>query len=205
MTEHAVTDQAVTETASSSHQSSKAARTDEFQGAIVHIYGDIEEADNQLPRWWLWTFFGSVLFGIGYWFFYHGWSVGALPPEEYVAALEAAAGAGGEVSEELLVGLSQDRDAVAAGKEIFIANCSVCHLDSGAGKIGPNLTDAYWIHGNSIKEIHETINAGVLAKGMPAWGPTLGPKAVQRVTAFTLTLRNKNIPGKEPQGELQSQ
>ncbi len=55
-------------------------RTDEIQGEILHVYDGIEEADNNLPTWWLLTFFGAVAFGLVYWFHYHEYGIGKLQP-----------------------------------------------------------------------------------------------------------------------------
>lgn len=176
-------------------------RHDAIQGRIIHVYDGIEEADNKLPLWWLWTFFGAVAFAAAYWFYFEVFAVGASPLQRYAQALEAQAARQGTVSAELLESLAKDPEALAEGKALFVSNCAVCHQENGAGKIGPNLTDAFWLHGEKPEEIYATIDKGVLAKGMPAWGPTLGAKATQRLAAYTLTLRGKNLPGKEPQGD----
>jgi cytochrome c oxidase cbb3-type subunit 3 len=78
----------------------------------------------------------------------------------------------------------------------------VCHLENGSGSVGPNLTDQYWIHGNSPLDIHSVITNGVTAKGMAAWGRQLGPRRVESVVAHVLTLRGQNLPGKKPEGEF---
>ena len=61
-------------------------RTDEIQGEILHVYDGIEEADNNLPIWWLLTFYGAVAFGLVYWFNYHVYDIGKLQPEVYAEA-----------------------------------------------------------------------------------------------------------------------
>lgn len=176
-------------------------RVDPIQGEILHVYDGIEEADNQLPLWWLWTFYLAIAFAVFYWIAYHELDVMPLPMEEYAKALQEGA-AGGEVSEELLTALVADPDAVGEGATLFAANCSVCHEPRGEGKIGPNLTDEYWIHGGGALDIHRTISEGVLDSGMPAWGGTLGGPAVQKLAAFVLSIRGQNLEGKEPQGEV---
>ncbi len=176
-------------------------RIDPIQGEILHVYDGIEEADNQLPLWWLWTFYLAIAFAVVYWIAYHELKTMPLPMEAYSKALQERA-AGGEVSEELLTALVADPDAVGEGRTLFDANCVVCHESRGQGNIGPNLTDDYWIHGGAPLDIHRTISEGVLDSGMPAWGGTLGADAVQKLAAFVLSIRGQNIEGKEPQGEL---
>ncbi len=178
----------------------KEKRTDAIQGEIVHVYDGIEEADNELPTWWLWTFYGAIAFAVFYWFAYHELKAFPLPREAYEARLQAQ-GAGAEVTEDMLSAMASNPDAVAAGADIFQQNCAVCHKERGEGNIGPNLTDAFWIHGGTATDIYHTIHDGVLQAGMPAWGQTLGAEAVQKVTAFVLSIRDTNVPGKEPQGD----
>jgi cytochrome c oxidase cbb3-type subunit 3 len=178
-------------------------RHDEIQGEIIHVYDGIEEADNELPLWWLFTFYGAVIFGIFYWFYYEGFNVGASPMQAYAAELREQASQGGEVNDALIEALAIDPSAVAAGREVFTAQCAVCHREDGGGNIGPNLTDTSWIHGGSPLTIHNTIRDGVTSAAMPAWGAMLGPTAVQQVAAYVVTLRNTNVAdGKAPQGEV---
>jgi cytochrome c oxidase cbb3-type subunit 3 len=176
-------------------------RVDPIQGEILHVYDGIEEADNQLPLWWLWTFYLAIAFAVFYWIAYHELETMPLPMEAYSKALQERA-AGGEVNEELLTALVADPDAVAEGQSLFAENCVVCHEARGQGNIGPNLTDEYWIHGGGVLDIHRTIDEGVLSAGMPAWGATLGGPAVQKLSAYVLSIRGQNLEGKEPQGEL---
>jgi cytochrome c oxidase cbb3-type subunit 3 len=179
-------------------------RHDEIQGEIIHVYDGIEEADNELPLWWLFTFYGAVVFAVFYWFYYEGFEVGDSPMQAYTAELAASAGQGGEVTDESLEELATDSAAVAAGNDIFQSSCAACHRNDAGGMVGPNLTDPNWIHGGSPTDIHTTIRDGFPAASMPAWGAVLGPVAVQQVTAFVMSVRNTNVDGKEPQGEIWS-
>jgi len=177
-------------------------RHDELQGEIVHEYDGIEEADNALPLWWLAIFYGAIVFGIGYYFFYEGYKVEPVGRAAYDQEMAAQAAAAPEVTAEQLVALGEDDVAVAAGRAVFAANCVACHDQEAQGKIGPNLTDAYWIHGGSAMDIHHTIEQGYSAKGMPAWGASLGADAVNQAVAYVLSIRGTNVEGKEAQGEL---
>ena len=80
---------------------------------------------------------------------------------------------------------SQPAPNVAAGQAAYAA-CASCHGQNLEGGIGPNLKDAEWIHGGDEASVVKTISEGVAAKGMPAWGPILGPDKVAKVAAFIL-------------------
>lgn len=176
-------------------------RVDKIQGEIIHVYDGIEEADNELPTWWLMTFYGAIAFSMVYWVVYHELHAAELPSEEYASALAARVG-DGEMTEEFLVALRGDPGAVSAGEEVFQQNCVVCHGGSGEGNIGPNLTDPNWIHGGAATDIYSSVYDGRLQNGMPAWGSTLGGDAVQRVSAYILSIRDTNVEGKVAEGEI---
>jgi cytochrome c oxidase cbb3-type subunit 3 len=173
-----------------------------------HVYDDIVEHDNELPLWWQLTLYGAVVFALVYWF---GRRFEAIPSpaqayETEIAAQRAAAAEharSSPVSSEMLATLARDAATVAQGKELFVTTCAPCHRADGGGSIGPNLTDEYWIHGDSPAEIYRTAYDGVPAKGMPTWGPVLGDQRIATVVAFVLSIKNSNVAGgKAPQGEL---
>jgi len=176
-------------------------RTDPIQGEILHVYDGIEEADNELPRWWLATLFGAIIVGVGYWVYYETFHVGASPMEAYAIAKLEALEKAGPVSEEDLVALSTDDQMVSAGKNIFSVQCSECHKPDASGDKGPNLTYRFWLHGGSALNIYGTVSKGVDGKGMKAWGPALGSAKVKQLTAYLLTIRNSERPGKPLEGE----
>jgi cytochrome c oxidase cbb3-type subunit III len=169
---------------------------------IVHVYDDIQEADAQLPRWWLYCLFGTIIFAVGYWFVFQVFRVGDPPvlalQKELAAEREAALRVA--VSPELILAASQDPLNLAEGKKIYETTCQACHAPGGAGNIGPNLTDKFWLHGGAPERIYTTVRDGVLDKGMPAWGPQLGADRVKVVTAYLLTLKGTELTGKAPQG-----
>lgn len=173
---------------------------DEIQGEILHEYDGILEADNLLPRWWLATFYGTIVFSAGYWFYYDAYRIGEHPRARYDALIAERASAGVEVTDELLASLESDRERIEAGRTLYATNCAVCHGQEGEGNIGPNLTDDAWIHGGTSREIHTTVHDGVATAGMPPWGQTLGAQGVLNVVAFVLSIRNTNRPGRPPQG-----
>ena len=67
--------------------------------------------------------------------------------------------------------------------------------------MGPNLTDAYWIHGARPLDLHKVVTDGVTAKGMAAWGNQLGPSRVESVVAYLLTIRGNQVPGGKAPGK----
>jgi cytochrome c oxidase cbb3-type subunit 3 len=176
-----------------------------------HQFDGIEEFDNHLPNWWLWTFYGACIFSLFYWLYYHGLGLGPTSREYYEREMAAAAAAKVtvEVTEESLLTLSADTAGLQAGRQVFEQNCVACHGPDGGGTLagaplpGPNLTDGAWIHGGAPMQIHATITNGVVEKGMLAWGPILGPTKVQQVAAYVLSIRDTNVAGgREPQGEV---
>jgi cytochrome c oxidase cbb3-type subunit 3 len=166
----------------------------------------IIEHDNFLPRWWLATLFGAIVFSFGYWFYFHTTGAGMTQLQELEAdekvlgdlRLKAMAA---KVSDDMLVGISKDPAAVERGKAIFTSTCVACHGAKAEGGIGPNLTDGYWIHGGKPAQVYRTVAFGVPDKGMLSWGPTLGATKVQEVVGYVLTLKNTNVAGKAPQGD----
>lgn len=174
---------------------------------VRHVFDGIEELDNNLPNWWLGLLWGTVLFAFGYWFYYQSAQLGPDQLEAYTEeraawesktrALAAAAPSGPAA----LAQLASDPKAVEAGHEVFKQNCASCHGMEAQGLVGPNLTDKFWLHGGKPDEIKAIIAAGKLDKGMPAWEPVLGPDRVQKVTAYVVSLKGRNLAGKEPQGQ----
>lgn len=176
--------------------------TDPVAGPIVHVYDGIREADNLLPRWWLLTFYGTIAFAALYWFYYQGYEMAPEPLAAYQAeAAAAAASSGRPLTDTELNAMAANPAMVSAGSRLFAQNCIVCHGDHAEGKIGPNLTDDFWLHGGQPSQIWTTIRAGVPARGMPQWGPALGAAPVQQVTAYVLSLRGTHVPGKAPEGD----
>jgi cytochrome c oxidase cbb3-type subunit 3 len=177
-----------------------------------HAFDGIQEFDNRLPNWWLWTFYSACLFSIGYWIWFHTLGVGELPPEAYMTEQRAAAAvieaeaAKNPVTEASLNKLASEPAVVAEGEKIFktASLCAQCHgpdangMVGGVNGVGPNLTDNRWIHGGSAMEIYRTISDGWPEKGMASW-KGFGPMFVQRSTAYVLSLRGKNLPGKPPE------
>jgi len=176
---------------------------------LDHNYDGIKELDNALPPWWKYGFYITIVVAVFYMLKFEVWHTGMNPTEEYNTEMinaknetEAYLASAKENVDENSV---TDLDAVgnAAGKAIFAKTCVPCHLAEGQGLVGPNLTDEYWIHGGSIKDIFKTIKYGFPDKGMQSWQTTYSPVEMQQLSSYIRSLRGTNPPNpKAPQGDL---
>ncbi|OQX80765.1 MAG: hypothetical protein B6D61_01615 [Bacteroidetes bacterium 4484_249] len=169
-----------------------------------HEYDGIRELDNKLPPWWKWLFYISIVFGIVYLVRLFVFQADDLVQQkEYdnemaaVASLPAAA-----ESAEFEMVLLTDAASVESGKTIYDASCAVCHTADGGGLVGPNFTDDYWIHGNSIEEMFTIVTDGVLEKGMTPFKDQLSKQKRLEVISYILTLRGTTPANpKAPEGD----
>jgi len=179
------------------------------ENLLDHDYDGIMELDNSLPPWWLYLFYGTIIFAAIYCVAYFGMDKfnqqDELNTEIVVAeeAIEKYKKKNGSSVDETNVTLVADAAKLADGKEIYAKNCVACHAPNGGGGVGPNFTDDYWIHGNSINDVFKTIKFGVPEKGMIPWESQLNPEQIQNVASYILTeFSGKNVEGgKEPQGD----
>lgn len=174
---------------------------------LDHEYDGIKEYDNPMPRWWLATFWVTIVFSILYLFNLPGIGNGRGREADYAAEMAAAAELAARndplagLTGDQLVSLAADPAQRASGSATFATMCASCHLADGGGLIGPNLTDRYWIHGNKPLDIIRTISEGVPAKGMPAWGKMLKPDQLKAVSAYVISLQGTTpAKPKAPQG-----
>ena len=168
-----------------------------------HAFDGIQEYDKRLPNWWLYTLYATIIFWVGYWGYYEWFGVGLNSEQEVVASMtkiETERLSSVALDDASLWKMSQNATFVESGKTTYLANCAACHLPSLRGKsesiaaIGPDLTDPMWIHGGKPTEVFDLIAKGVLAKGMPGWGPLLGPRKIGEVTAFILSKHKETDP-----------
>jgi len=179
---------------------------------LGHEFDGIRELDNSLPPWWVYLFYGTIIWAAVYIYVAHysDYEMGRSQAEEYIAEVESfeiqqriyLAAQENLVDETNVVALIDAAD-LDAGLGIYNLNCIACHGAKGEGGVGPNLTDPYWINGGGIKNIFKRIKYGVPDKGMIAWKSQLPPKAIQQVASFILTMEGTDPPNaKEPQGEI---
>ncbi len=178
-----------------------------------HSWDGIEEFNNPLPRWWLWTFYFTIFWGILYVIAYPAWPLikGATPGllgwstrgevardikafEEKNAAIEAKLAAA-DVTQ-----ISADPElqsyAVNAGAAVFRTNCSQCHGSGAAGAKGyPNLLDDDWLWGGDIESIAYTIRHGIRSRSedtrfsqMPAFGEFLSDEEISQLVNYVWSL-----------------
>jgi cytochrome c oxidase cbb3-type subunit 3 len=176
-------------------------------------YDGIKELDNPTPPWFNFIFYTTILVGILYILNYHVFKSGQLQDEEYTtevaeskAEVAAYLAKAGNLIDENSVTLLTDKAALSNGEKMYQEKCAVCHVNDGGGAVGPNLTDAYWIHGGDVKSIFKTIKYGVIAKGMIAWQNTFNGKQMQELASYVKSLQGTTpAKSKEAQGVLEGE
>lgn len=177
---------------------------------LDHDYDGIRELDNNLPPWWKYGFYLTIVVSFIYMIHYHITKTAPLQKEEYANSVKKAEA---EIAEfmknsasnvdESTVKLLTDASELASGQDLFVGSCAACHGRAGEGGVGPNLTDDYWMHGGSVKDIFKTIKYGWPDKGMKSWKEDFSPVQIAQITSFIKTLKGTNPPkAKEQQGDL---
>jgi cytochrome c oxidase cbb3-type subunit 3 len=161
-----------------------------------HVYDGIQEFDNKLPNWWLHTLYWAIAFSVVYWIYHEQSSLVASDERQVqvaVAEIERARLASVDLSDNgKLWAMTTNPDFLASGKALFDQNCAACHGLDLKGGVGVSLVDATWVHGGKPSDLFKTINDGVLAKGMPAWGALLGPQKILQIQAYILSHHTPN-------------
>ena len=183
-----------------------------------HQWDGIEEYNNPLPRWWLWTFYATILWGIIYTILFPAWPLitGATPGvlgfssrAELAADLTAAEDANRALDERLvsadLATIAEDREllryAAAGGGALYRTYCSQCHGAGAAGSTGyPNLLDDDWLWGGDLEALHTTISHGIRWEEdadtrysqMPAYGEFFQPEEISAVVEYVLALSSQD-------------
>jgi len=197
-------------------------RIDEPTGieTVGHEWDGIEELNNPLPRWWLWTFYLCILFAIGYVIVYPaipllnkgteglwGWSSRGQLAQETALAQQQRADTMAKLAVTPIDKLGDDpalmQAAVSGGRAAFRVNCVQCHGAGAAGVAGlyPNLNDDDWLWGGNLAELEQTIAHGIRHPGdeqthtsmMPSFGrdQILTAAQIEDVTSYVRTLSGK--------------
>ena len=176
---------------------------------LDHNYDGIHEFDNDLPPWWKYGFGFTIVFAFVYVGYYHLTTKNRLQVAEYEtemrqAALLVSAGADDPTKLTTYLALTTAAD-LGSGKTLFATNCAPCHGHNAEGKVGPNLTDEFWLHGGEVNHVYKTIKFGIPSKGMVAWKGKLSGKQILQVTSYALSLQG-SLPAnaKPPQGEKEA-
>ena len=176
---------------------------------LDHNYDGIHEFDNDLPPWWKYGFGFTIVFAFVYVGYYHLTTKNRLQVAEYEtemrqAALLVSAGADDPTKLTTYLALTTAAD-LGSGKTLFATNCAPCHGQNAEGKVGPNLTDEFWLHGGEVNHVYKTIKFGIPSKGMVAWKGKLSGKQILQVTSYALSLQG-SLPAnaKPPQGEKEA-
>jgi cytochrome c oxidase cbb3-type subunit 3 len=168
-----------------------------------HVWDDdLREYNNPMPRWWLWLFYGTVIFSLLYLVLYPGLgryegTLGWSQEKQYEQQMAKAAAAFRErvagLVEQPVAELAGNQRALEMGRNIYAHNCSTCHGSDARGAPGyPNLTDDHWIWGSEPQQVLETILNGRQAV-MPPLGQALGEQGVTRVAVYVQQLAGKQV------------
>jgi cytochrome c oxidase cbb3-type subunit 3 len=175
---------------------------------LDHNYDGIQELDNNLPRWWVWLFYITIIYAAVYLVYYHVTGSGDLQAAEYAREMKAGEQIKNAAMGKFESGLatlqpSSDAAVLEDGRQTYTKYCAPCHRVDGGGLVGPNLTDDYWIHGGNYTDTVKIIWDGVPAKGMITWKVVLKPEQIQSVASYIYTLRGAKLltPGKLPENQ----
>ncbi len=183
-----------------------------------HSWDGIEEFNNPLPRWWLWTFYACIIWGVLYTIAYPAWPLlkeatpgilGFSTRGEVAADIAAVEAANADIEARLaaadLTAISDDPAlssyATNAGAAVFRTWCAQCHGSGAAGAKGyPNLLDDDWLWGGSIEDIHTTISHGIRNETdldarwsqMPAFGEILAPEEITSVVQYVRSISGQD-------------
>lgn len=182
---------------------------DEKDLLLNHEYDGIRELDNHMPTWWLWLFYVTIAWGVGYMAYYYmlgGPSQEELYEQEMAAAAEkyGLEPAGGESeASDFTWAFLEDQDRIEEGREVYMSNanlCWTCHGANAEGLVGPNLADDLWIHGCSSEEIAASIIEGFPERGMIGYGSgsPIPDEKVQSLISFIASIQGSNPENPKP-------
>jgi cytochrome c oxidase cbb3-type subunit 3 len=180
-----------------------------------HEWDGIKELDTPMPRWWLWTLYATIIWGVIYTIMMPAWPMfsratpgllGYSSRQNVMADIDAARQANAALDARLLqsdlASVAQDPEllhfASAGGAAIFRTSCSQCHGAGAGGVIGryPNLLDDDWLWGGTAEDIQATVTHGIRYdpdadtrySQMPAFGEILEPAQIDNLVQYVLSL-----------------
>ena len=182
----------------------KTAHTSVKDGPVLrdHVFDGIEEFDQKLPNWWLFTFYIAIVFYIGWWIVYYNTDLMQSPAEKInatMATIEAKkqkelTAMLDQLDDKVLVEWSQNSGIIAEGEVIYKGICIACHGPDLKGGIGRSLMDNEWAYGGKPMDLFNQVLNGTPKgskgfNGMPmqAFKNDLGPEKVAKVVAFVIS------------------
>ncbi len=182
-----------------------------------HEWDGIQEYNNPLPRWWVWIFYATIVWGIWYTIAYpawpmisgategyKGWSTRANVAEEIAEAEAANAAINEKLASVELASITGDDElqgyARSAGEAVFNTWCVQCHGREGGGAVGyPTLSDDDWLWGGTMEDIHTSVTVGIRDASdedwlrqseMPAFGADelLTDEEIDQVVNYVMSL-----------------
>jgi cytochrome c oxidase cbb3-type subunit III len=184
-----------------------------------HEWDGIKELNTPMPSWWLYVFYVTIIWAIGYWVAYPAWPmisdytkgmIGYSARTAVNAAVAEDKKAQGKYDEMIakasLAEINSNPEllnfSIVTGKAAFANNCAACHGRGAQGNTGyPNLNDDNWLWGGTLDEIQQTILYGVrsgsdqghgTAAGMPERASVLQPNQINDVAEYVLSLTNRS-------------
>ena len=178
-----------------------------------HEYDGIQEYDQKLPNWWLFTFYGAIVWFVVYWVLYYHTDTFKTDHQKVADKILAVQAAKAAELEKTLATLNDSvlvhewaskPEVVAAGEALYLTHCSACHAADLSAKIaaGPTtvplpglpLNDGEWKFGGKPMDIFKIINEGSPPEStgyngakMQVWSQTISPKEIAEVTAFLIS------------------
>lgn len=170
-----------------------------------HVWDEnLEELNTPLPRWWLYLFIGTLIWGAGYLLLYPGLGayaglLGWSQINQLEQEMQAAEAAYGPIYAQFkntdLRQLAQNEAALKIGESLYSSYCTTCHGSDARGARGyPNLRDSDWLYGGEPDNIKVSILQGRRAL-MPAWGEVLSAEDIFNVTAYVEQLSGREVSG----------
>lgn len=175
--------------------------------ALHHSFDGIVELNKPLPRWWLWSFWFTIVFAVVYLILFPGlgrykglldWTQFNQLENEYIEADAVYGPKFAALGQQSVFQLIQNPEAMNMGQRLFLNNCAVCHgSDAGGGPGFPNLRDDHWLYGGTPEAIEYTITNGRNGM-MPALGGLIGGEdAAVNVANYVLTLSHRDDADRE--------
>jgi cytochrome c oxidase cbb3-type subunit 3 len=176
---------------------------------LDHDYDGIRELDNPLPKWWVYSFYLTIIFAVPYYVAHTFMNVESIEDEFKSDVAKITEIHKKHDLEQVVFDEMEYQKVLADPKtkktaaKVYKRKCKACHGKFGEGGVGPNLADNFWIHGDGdLESVYKVITYGVVEKGMAAWGQSLGKDQVYAVLKYVADFKGTSPKNpKAPQGK----